>query len=198
LAQQELNKINNMIQETGYWLKESASQHHIHSPNLSKWISKFLEDHKENQIYDFGCGLGNYLKDLENDGFTKLIGLEGDPVNTNTNFEVMKIDLTNPFLLNEKGIVICLEVGEHIPKVYQDIFLKNIVDNCTGFLILSWAVKGQGGHGHVNEMDNDEVILTIENLGFKYLNDVSMDARVYPEDYCSYFRNTIMVFEKII
>lgn len=185
-----------MIAETGYWTKETNLNEHRHSPNVSKWINNFLNEYKETQIYDFGCGLGDYLNDLNNNGFKKLKGIEADPIKSDYDFEILKMDLSKPFLLDEKGIIISLEVGEHIPNIYQDIFLENIKNNCDKYLILSWAVRGQGGYGHVNELNNDEIIPHIENLGFKYLENLSQDLRKVPENNCYYFRNTLMIFEK--
>ncbi len=186
-----------MIHNTGYWAKEQAPKYHIHSENLSKWICNFLNDHKDHQIYDFGCGLGNYLNDLYNQGFAHLTGIEADPIDTKRQFEILQLNLTESITLDRKGIIICLEVGEHIPKQYQNVFLQNLKNNCDKYLICSWAVRGQGGYGHVNELNNDEIIPLIENLGFTYLKELSMDARLVPEDKCAYFRNTVMVFENI-
>jgi SAM-dependent methyltransferase len=185
-----------MIKETGYWTKETKVTEHRHSPNVSKWISNFLKVYKDKQIYDFGCGLGDYLNDLYADGFTKLKGIEMDPIKTYDNFDILKLDLSQPINLDEKGILITLEVGEHIPKEYQDTFLNNIKNNCDKYLIMSWAVRGQGGYGHFNELNNDEVIPMIEALGFKYLKDLSEDIRMVPENECYWFRNTLMIFEK--
>jgi len=185
-----------MIHETGYWSKENSITHHIHSPNLSNWICNFLKDYKNYQIYDFGCGLGDYLNDLYSKGFKKLKGVEMEPMKTDYDFEILKLNLSQPLELDEKGIIICLEVGEHIPKEYQENLLNNLSNNCNKYLILSWAIKGQGGYGHFNEMDNHEILPLIENLGFKYLKDESNESRLVPEDNCSYFRNTLMIFEK--
>ena len=185
-----------MIHETGYWTKENSTSHHIHSPNLSNWISDFLNDYKDYQIYDFGCGLGDYLNDLHLKGFKNLKGIEADPMKTDYDFEILKLNLSEPILLEKKGIVICLEVGEHIPKQYQETLLNNFINNCDKYLILSWAVKGQGGYGHYNELNNDEILPLIKNLGFKFLKELSDSVRLIPEDKCSYFRNTLMIFEK--
>jgi hypothetical protein len=115
---------------------------------------------------------------------------------TDYDFEILKLNLSEPILLEKKGIVICLEVGEHIPKQYQETLLNNFINNCDKYLILSWAVRGQGGYGHYNELNNDEILPLIENLGFKFLKELSESVRLVPEDKCSYFRNTLMVFEK--
>ena len=102
----------------------------------------------------------------------------------------------NSILLDEKGIIICLEVGEHLPKEYQDVFLDNIANNCSEYLIISWAVRNQEGYGHYNELNNDEIIPEITKRGFSHLHEVSEELRLIPEDHCSYFRNTLMVFKK--
>lgn len=185
-----------MIHQTGFWHKDFAESHHIHSPNVSKWIIEFLSDKKDNQIYDFGCGMGNYLNDLHSSSFTKLIGLEAEPPKTDYEFKINCQNLAHPFILDKKGIVICLEVGEHLPKEYQDTFLDNIANNCSDYLITSWAVRNQGGYGHYNELNNDEIIPEITKRGFTYLPEKSNELRLVVEDFCSYFRNTLMVFKK--
>ena len=40
-------------------------------------------------------------------------------------------------------------------------------------IVLSWAIKGQGGHGHFNEQNNDYVKSKICNLG--YINDIESE-----------------------
>jgi hypothetical protein len=191
-----------MITKTGYWTKDTKLSEHMHSPTLSGWIIDFLKDHKDTQIYDFGCGLGNYLKDLEDNGFKKLKGIEGDPIKTDHNFEILTLDLATPIQLEEKGIIISLEVGEHIPAEYESIFLDNLKNNCDKYLILSWAVRNSGGHGHFNELDNYEVIAKVIQLGFTFLPELSLKARhsfdmkEFPEDWCTHFKNTVMIFEK--
>jgi SAM-dependent methyltransferase len=184
------------IHETGFWKKEYAEPHHIHSPNLSAWICNFLKDKKENLIYDFGCGMGNYLNDLHKNGFTKLIGIEAEPPKNDYDFQILSKNLAHPFQLEKKGIIISLEVGEHIPKEYQNDFLNNISFNCSEYLIMSWAVRNQGGWGHYNELDNHEILPEIINRGFTFMEDESNEVRGVIEDSCSWFRNTLMIFKK--
>jgi uncharacterized protein YeeX (DUF496 family) len=38
--------------------------------------------------------------------------------------KILKQDLSEAFKVNKKGNVICLEVGEHIPKKYKDVFVS--------------------------------------------------------------------------
>ncbi len=188
--------INVMIDKTGFWGASNAHSHHYYSKNVSNWIVSYLKDHKESPIYDFGCGMGDYLSHLNSEGFSDILGLEGDPPKYYDSFKINKQNLAEPFLLEKKGVIISLEVGEHIPQEYEKIFLENLYNNCSSLLIISWAVRGQGGYGHFNELNNDEIIPKIESFGFKYLKEVSEDARKTPEDACSYFRNTLMIFEK--
>lgn len=187
-----------MIHETGYWNSQQAPQHHIHSPKLSEFICEYLKHDKERQLYDFGCGMGNYLKHLYANGFKNVNGIEPDaPDKSITDFTILNFDLTNDVFLTPKGNIICLEVGEHIPPQYTHKFLQNIKENCENYLIMSWAVRGQGGVGHFNELNNDEVIPIIQNLGFEYLANDSELARQNVEDFCAYFRNTLMIFKKV-
>jgi|GEM_PF-6386818 len=59
------------------------------------------------------------------------------------------------------GIGIALEVAEHLPKEHEETFLDNLIGIAKddGWIILSWAKKGHGGLGHVNEQNEDYVLL---------------------------------------
>ena len=193
-----------MIKETGYWTSDDTKAIHGHDPRLSNWILNYLQDDKYKQLIDFGCGFGDYLKNLHNNGFTNLHGFEGEVRKGSPNF-VDSWDLTNPIknyknydnLKNNAYNTICWEVGEHIPKQYESIFLDNITSLTINKIILSWAIIGQLGDGHVNCMNNDEVISKMNELGFDYLEDDSVSARnsVSPE-IASWFLKTIMIFKK--
>ena len=193
-----------MIAETGYWTSDDTEAIHVHDPNLAEWILNYLQSDKDKQLIDFGCGMGDYLKKLHSNSFTNLHGFEGEVRHGSPDF-INSWDLTNPIknykdykrLKNDAYNTICLEVGEHIPKQYESIFLDNITSLTTNKIILSWAIIGQLGDGHVNCMNNDEVILKMDELGFKYLENDSIDARnsVSPL-IASWFLNTIMIFQK--
>jgi hypothetical protein len=58
-------------------------------------------------------------------------------------------DLTKPFKTT-KGNVICIEAFEHIPSQFEKQFVENIINACSGKLVISVAVEGQPGIGHVN------------------------------------------------
>lgn len=193
-----------MITETGYWTSDDTNAIHVHDPNLANWILNYFSNDKTKQLIDFGCGMGDYLKKLHENGFEKLYGFEGD-VRVGSLDCVKSWDLTNPienyenydYLKNNAYNSISLEVGEHIPKQYESIFLKNITSLTTNKILLSWAIVGQGGDGHVNCMNNDEVILKMKELGFQYLENDSVDARnSVSHNIAPWFLKTIMIFQK--
>jgi hypothetical protein len=184
-----------MINENGYWNGETAHEHHVHSPELSAWICDFLKGHEHHQLYDMGCGLGNYLLDLSNNGFKRLKGFEGSIPKERVFKLITEQDLTKPFQMYEQGNVISLEVGEHIPKELMSIYLDNIKNNCNKYLIMSWAVVGQKGYGHVNCMDNDDVIIEVTKRGFEYLAKESEEARQVVTDNTWWFKKTILIFK---
>ena len=193
-----------MITETGYWTSDDTEAIHVHDPRLANWILNYLQDDKDKQLIDFGCGMGDYLKKLHDNGFSNLHGFEGEVRKGSPKF-IKNWDLSNP-IKNYEGYnslkksaynTICLEVGEHIPKQYESIFLDNITSLTTNKIILSWAIIGQLGDGHVNCMNNDEVILKMDKLGFKYLENDSIDARNSVSRFiASWFLKTIMIFQK--
>lgn len=186
-------EVNKFVDNTGYW-KSEISNVHEYSLELAKWISEFLP--KDKLIHDFGCGNGNYLKYLQDNNFKKLIGYEGEIPNSKVFDNITQQNLIYEFKV-QKGNVICLEVGEHIPKEYQDVFLNNICNACDDKLILSWAIRGQTGLLHINCLDYDEIKPFIEIRGFKLLEQESLNARSCINFSCDWFKNTIYIFQKI-
>jgi hypothetical protein len=193
------------MSNTGYWESKDLHMSHGYSLPLVNWITAYLKDQKEKQVYDFGCGTGQYLNKLNEAGFKKLMGFDG-VVPENKEFDNIKSqDLAVPFILPEKGNCIFLEVAEHVPAQYEKILLDNIVGACNDKLIMSWAVRGQGGFGHVNCLNNDEVINRMAARGMIYLKEDTESARkVIVSDvldisggHLPWFKNTLLIFKKI-
>jgi hypothetical protein len=81
---------------------------------------------------------------------------------------------------------------------YENIFLRNLVNLSSERIIISWAIEGQGGCGHVNERNNDYVINRFKDKGFEYIVEATDFLRTcVAECPCFWFKNTIMVFDKI-
>jgi glycosyltransferase involved in cell wall biosynthesis len=193
----------NTIAHTGYW--KTINPFHVMSTPLSDWIINLLKNHKDDYIYDMGCGRGMYLKKMSDAGFNHLVGYEGT-IPRNKVFEnIHKEDLTVPFFVGNKGHVISLEVAEHIPPQFTDNYLNNVYNTCASgaYFICSWAVRGQGGDGHVNELNNDEAINLITSKGFTFLPEETASARSgildeqsFEEGHLPWFKNTTLIFKK--
>ena len=184
------------IANTGFWNGETAHNHHVHSENLSQWIYDFCIKKKIQSVTDFGCGLGEYLSKLS-PIVSNAIGVEGS-IPKQAKFEyIIEGDLTTD--LKSKAftsdLVISLEVGEHIPAEFMGVYLDNITNHSAKYLITSWAVRGQAGFGHVNCLDNAEIIPEFEKRGFKLLEKETEKARLVIEDKAHWFRNTLFIFK---
>jgi SAM-dependent methyltransferase len=186
----------NEIANTGFWNGETAHNHHVHSENLSQWIYDFCIKKKIQSVTDFGCGLGEYLAKLS-PIVNNAIGVEGS-IPKQAKFEyIIQGDLTTD--LKSKAftsdLVISLEVGEHIPAEFMGVYLDNITNHSAKYLITSWAVRGQAGFGHVNCLDNNEIVPEFEKRGFKLLEKETEKARLVIEDKAHWFRNTLFIFK---
>ena len=184
-----------MISETGVWSEEE--QHaHIFSYNIAKWVKDFLRQRGLSYIYDFGCGSGKYTEYFNEVGLF-CQGFDGHLPNNKVE-KVYQHDLTTPLELRVACNILCLEVWEHIPAEYEDAFLDNIIDNLgiRAYLILSVAVEGQEGLGHVNCRSNEYVINKLQERGVTYLPELTEQIRKEPEPYVSYFKNNLMIFKK--
>ena len=115
-------------------------------------------------VGDFGAGGGWYTTFLNTAG---LVSSAYDASPKRAQF-VKYFDISKP-LGDSVPIfdwVVCLEVGEHVPAQNQQVVLDNIVKHATSGILLSWAVPGQGGNGHVNERPNAWVISQMKERGF--------------------------------
>lgn len=186
------------IRATGFWDEQNPV--HTVSHTLSNWIINYLQEEKEKPIYDFGTGKGQYLKLLKEAGFTNLTGYEGRVPDVKEFDNILQQDLTHPFTVPVKGTVVFLEVAEHIPARYENAMLTNVANACETHLISSWAVRGQGGDGHFNELNNEEAIERITRKGFTYLPEETASAReviIYDHTKdCCWFKNTLLIFKR--
>ncbi|MEX0596586.1 MAG: hypothetical protein WD512_08800, partial [Candidatus Paceibacterota bacterium] len=144
------------IHENGYWVGRKARCRHAHDPNLASSLVSFLKDENVTSLADLGCGMGDYVKTFQKNNINA-IGFDGNPNTpelTHNLCQVLDLSLAHKF--DEPfDWILSLEVGEHLPKKFEDIFIQNLHNNNKYGMILSWAVKGQGGHGHFNEQNND-------------------------------------------
>lgn len=184
-----------MPNNSGIWDQEEADNNHIFSYRVAQFIGNFLN--KETPIIDFGCGKGTYCKYFEDIGFKSVYGIDGILYQGVENNNFFPFDLTQSFKVNVKGNAICLEVGEHISEESLETFINNITNNCNGWLIISWALPGQEGIGHVSCKPNQWVIDEMAKRGFEFMQDTTEVIRQFPEGFVNYFKETLLIFKKL-
>ena len=181
-----------IINKNGYW--EDENPYHYFDKRLSHYILDLLKRKNIKTLVDLGCGDGSYSKHfIQNSIYCELY--DGNP-NTEEITGIGKVlDLSESFDLDKKfDCVLSLEVGEHIPKEFEQKFIDNITTHSTKLLILSWAVPGQGGDGHFNERENRYIINEIEKRNFKV--DFNNTVILRKQSTLDWFKHTVMVFEK--
>lgn len=185
------------IHKNGYWEGLEATSQHVYDYPLGVSLTKFFKTENVKSLVDFGCGMGNYVKTFQENNINA-IGFDGNPNTPElTNNLCHILDLSVPKQFDQPfDWVMSLEVGEHLPQNFEDVFIENLHNNNKYGIVLSWAVKGQGGHGHFNEQNNDYIKSKICKLG--YVNDIESENKLRNNCHFSYFKNTIMVFRKSV
>lgn len=175
----------------GMWINDSE-YYHV-DQKLANSLSDLLKGYA---VADFGCGNGFYTKHLKNNNI-ECDGFDGNPKTVEiTNGVCQILDLSKDINLNKKyDYILSLEVGEHIPSEFEETFINNIHKNNTEGVILSWAIEGQVGVGHVNCRNNDYIKNIFDNLG--YVNDLEIESKLRNDSELPWFKNTIMVFKRI-
>lgn len=190
-----INHLKANVHEHGYWYGEEILHEHKFDPWLANALAQFFLSENAQTIVDFGCGLGHYVKylqahDLDCEGY------DGNPDTPSLTGGACKVlDLSQPVDLQRRyDWVLSLETGEHIPKPFEKTFIETLHYHNVRGIILSWAVKGQGGFGHFNEQNNDYVKHLMSAYG--YVNDVQAEQVLRNQASLWWFKNTIMVFRK--
>ena len=180
--------------ESGIWNLEMASKHHSYDSILAGAIGHL---YKPKRVADLGCGTGRYCKIFE--AFDWVVdGYEGTQniMNLGIYNNIHLLDLSQPILGvdTDYDLVVCLEVGEHIPENREDIFIDNVSKFASKDLVLSWAIPGQGGKGHINERTNKYIINKFKEKGLFVKRRASKVLRYYSS--LRWFKNTIIVMER--
>jgi len=178
------------VSPKGYFIGESE---HVTDWQLAKSLVAFFKKENARTIADFGCGDGDYVNYFIQRGF-KAVGYDGNPVTERTSGGTCFVrDFSKPIDVKKRfDWVVSLEVGEHLPKKFEAIFIENLIRHVKSGLVLSWAIKGQGGTGHFNEQNNDYIKKVFKSLG--WINDVQAENMLRMSSSIPWFKNTIMVF----
>ena len=184
------------IHEHGYWCGD-VSKAHVTDHYLANGLVQFFKKEGAASVVDLGCGMGEYVRTLL-DNQISCVGYDGNPDTFQLTGGIGHvIDLSEPIDLGKKfDWVLSLEVGEHLPKKFETIFIENLHRHNIHGIVLSWALKGQGGYGHFNEQSNDYIKNIMATYG--YLNDVGAENQLRECSFLPWFKNTIMVFRKVV
>jgi hypothetical protein len=185
---------NSMIHERGYYTDKEDMADHRFDERLCWAIIKLCGEfdiRRVKTIIDIGCGDGSYVREFRKNGFD-CIGLDGNPLTSKIPYcQVMDFSINLISFFND--LAICLEVGEHIPQEYEQFFIDNIC-RVSDNIILSWAIEGQGGLGHVNCRNNDYIIAEMKKRNFDY--DAIATNFLRKNSTLPWFKNTLMAFYK--
>ena len=181
---------DNEINEKGFWETET-DRGHCYDSGLAEELGKHLNSHS---VYDFGCGSGEYTKYFVDNNIDAK-GYDGNPNTPKLSNGLCDVaDLTELHKFEKRDWVMSLEVAEHIPKKYEDIYVQNLIKHCKKGVILSWALPGQPGDGHVNCQSNKYVIDLMKSHGF--ILDSFTSDRLRNASSLWWFKNTLMCFKK--
>jgi len=184
-----------MINERGYWTSTAETNTHMVDDVLINALLFLFSEVKS--VIDIGCGNGGYTRAFLKSNIS-CIGYDGSPLTPDITEGLCGVadfsEVQNP---GSYELVLSLEVGEHIPEQYEQVFIDNVCRMSNKYVCLSWAVVGQNGVGHVNCKDNDYIIEQMARRGFWYDEASSEFLRLNSShEIFPWFKNTLMVFEK--
>lgn len=181
-----------MISERGIWQSSDETNTHEYDASLAEKLV-FLFAPCES-IVDIGCGNGKYVMNFLAHGIS-CKGYDGSPLTPELSGGLCEtMDFSQPVDIGKFDMVLSLEVGEHIPVQYEQIFIDNLCNASKYLILMSWAVEGQPGIGHVNCRSNEYIIAEVEKRGFKYTPKTSELLRKISS--LPWFKNTLMFFVK--
>jgi hypothetical protein len=108
-------------------------------------------------VIDLGCGMGLWLSVFKEMGVETIRGVDGDYVDTTqlsiNASDFITHDFNMPFADPEGkryDLAVSIEVAEHLPESCARRFVDSLC-GLSDFVLLSAAIKGQGGINHINE-----------------------------------------------
>ena len=170
------NLTNGDVSSSGGWcarISGKDSIEHKTDERFAKALSQFLSGQK---VASFGDGPGSYKEIF--DRLKQVIvydAFDGAPFCEElTNGNVKFLDLSVPiYHLNKYDWIISVEVAEHIPPEFEQIYIDNLIRHAKLGIVLSWSSPGQIGMSHVNERSFDYVRSQMESRNFVHDNTSS-------------------------
>ena len=191
------HKVRATATKTGAWHLPEGYEYYFDEPLARAMVAYFKQEGKfwaTPSVIEFGSGTGKYLQYF----LKKQINARGydgvDDIYKRSGGLVNHIELTVKNKLGEADYIVCLEVAEHIPKDFEQIFLENLVSHAKKAIVLSWAPPEQSGVGHVNTKKKEDVVQLMQVHGYKLDENSSKiirDAATLP-----WFKKNLLLFRK--
>ena len=190
-AQKKIGRLSceiskNEVSAHGGWcstISGKNSSFHKTDISLAKELSSFF---KNKAVASFGDGPGEYKVLIDSMKEVQIYtAYDGAPFAEETTNHVVKyLDLSVPiYHLPLYDWIISMEVAEHIPKEFEQIFINNLARHAKEGIVLSWSIVGQEGHSHVNNQNLPYVLQELEKRDFKMNENLTKrikDACTFP------------------
>lgn len=194
-----MNNLSCDCKGIGYWggfcLKKNSMYvggNNVHDEGLANKLADLFE---KKSVVDLGCGLGWYCpiiskKSKKCDQYDGSVNIEEV-----TNGKVKYLNLAEKINFNcNYDIVMSLEVAEHIPKEFEEVYVNNLVKCSREGILITWSRIGQGGHFHVNNKNREDVMKLFESKGYKYQNEIT--ERLKNSTQVDWLKSNILYFTK--
>jgi len=186
----------NSQEAAAYWGTDATNEV---SQCIANEISALANAEGYHSIADYGAGLGGYGLYFKGKGIAEVHCYDANPEVAETSkglCQTVDLGRLQP-RLPKVDLAITLEVGEHIPKQFEQNFLDNLASAGTKAIVVSWAHPLQGGTRHVNERSQGYVADQIRHRGYgldrPWTLALRRAARNCPQ---WYFVTNPMVFKK--
>ena len=147
-------------------------------------------------VCDVGCGRGVWLRTFKEHGTERIVGLDGDYVNT-AKLHIPRecfrpTDLTQPLPQSERfDLVVSLEVAEHLPALCAVAFVRGLTQ-LSDNVLFSAAIPGQKGNGHVNEQWQSYWAALFARHGYEVFDPIRPEVWDSPKVAFWYKQNTLV------
>lgn len=168
---------------------------------LAEVISRLLFIHVSAVVVDIGAGKGEYVKYLRNYNKELLVaGYDGNPhsrIISDKFVRVLNFAFPQKYWEHftvQPDWVLCLRVGEYIPKKYEETFLNNIADWAGYGIIISWETESYPDGFIVNPQSNDYIEKQLDQRGF--YRDRIAERILRSSARKHFYKNTLMVYRR--
>jgi SAM-dependent methyltransferase len=132
------------------------ARHRERTRRAAELIVSFLQrEFPIESVLDIGCGHGDWLHVCMDLGITDVQGCDGPWTDVNqlviprANFRCKQLDRSISFD-RKFDLIVCTEVGEHLPETHADFLLETITAHAD-LVFFGAAIPLQGGYRHINE-----------------------------------------------